>query len=191
MRYLFKGGLVLALLILAAFLAMFFSSIWTGDSYAPVINLLQFILVVMTVILALLLFSRLGKGTIVRRLWGLVSLAMSVVLAGAFCEMINGFAGEWKVPQDIVLLIYLVVWLILICYPFTIYRAFRRTGLPLDWRAISKVLPRRGDQDIQLRGDNRHPDHHHHPDHHGGRFNAGVGAGQLLPAPGIRFPDSR
>ena len=95
----------------------------------------------MTVLLAWLLLSRLDKGTIVRRLWGLVSLAMSVVLAGAFCEMINGFAGEWKVPQDIVLLIYLVVSLILICYPFIIYRAFKRTGLPLDWRAISKVLP--------------------------------------------------
>jgi hypothetical protein len=141
MKYLFKGGLVLALVILAASLAMFFSSIWTGDSCAPAINLLQLILVIITVIMALLLVVRLGKGTIMRRLWGLVSLVMSVVLIAVVCELINGFAREWKVPQDIVLLIYLVVWLILICYPFLLYGGFRRTGLPLDWHAISKVLP--------------------------------------------------
>lgn len=141
MKYLFKGGLILALVILAASLTMFFSSIWTGNSLAPAINILQLILVVMVLVMALLLFSRLDKSIITRRLWGLVSVVMAVVLAAVVCELINGFAREWKVSQDIVLLIYLVVWLILIGYPFLLYGAFRRTGLPLDWRAISKVLP--------------------------------------------------
>ncbi len=141
MKYMFKYSLIASVALLAASLAMFVASAWTGDSLASAINTIQFVLVLLAVAQAYILFSRLDKGTIVHRLWGLVSVAMSVVLVGVVCELINGYAGEWKIPQDVVLLVYLVVWLILLAYPFFLYSAFRSTGLPLDWRAISRVVP--------------------------------------------------
>lgn len=141
MKRLFKGGLVASLALLAASLAMFVSSAWTGDTLLPAINLVQLFLVLIALPLALVLYRTVARGTIVRRLWGMVSVVMVIVLVAVVCELINGFAREWKVPQDVVLLVYLLVWLVLIAYPFMLYGAFRRTGLPINWQAAFKVLP--------------------------------------------------
>lgn len=140
-KRLFKGGLVASLALLAASLAMFVSSAWTGDTLLPAINLVQLFLVLIALPLALVLYRTVARGTIVRRLWGMVSVVMVIVLVAVVCELINGFAREWKVPQDVVLLVYLLVWLVLIAYPFMLYGAFRRTGLPINWQAAFKVLP--------------------------------------------------
>lgn len=141
MRWVFKGGLIAGLVLIAASFVMFVASAWTGNTLLPAINVIQFILVAMALTLSAVLVKLSDKGTILRRLWWLVTVVMAIDLVGVACELINGFAKEWKVPQDVVLLIYLLVWLVLIAYPFLLYGAFKRTGLPLDWRAISRVLP--------------------------------------------------
>ena len=79
MKYMFKYGLIVSIALLAASLAMFVASAWTGNDLAPAINTIQFVLVVYAVIQAYILFARLGKGTIMRRLWAVVSASMSVV----------------------------------------------------------------------------------------------------------------
>jgi hypothetical protein len=141
LKGLYRVALAIAILLAVASLVLFVGSAWTGDAFAPVINLIQLLLVVTTFVLALLLFVRLDKGGMLRRLWGLVAMAMFIDLFAVSCEAVNGFARQWKVSQGTVFTIYTLVWLVLIFYPVVLYTAFRREGIPFDWRSITAVLP--------------------------------------------------
>lgn len=137
----FRAIVASAVILVGSSFVMFLVSFWTGDALAPVINTVQAILVLMSLILAILLFFRIEKGTLSRGIWGIVSIALAIDLVAVVCEMINGYARSWKISEDAVFTIYLFVWLVLLLVPVVLYVKYRNAGFTFSSEAYYMVIP--------------------------------------------------
>ncbi|MDY6794341.1 MAG: hypothetical protein SWK76_03525 [Actinomycetota bacterium] len=136
-KSLYAGVVILVL----TSLSMFAASFWTGDALAPAINTVQFVLVLLSLVMAFYLFLKLDKSSLGRPIWGLVSIALLIDIVAVFCELINGYARSWRISQETVFLIYLFVWLVLIVIPAALYMLFKRSGFEFKKEAYYSVIP--------------------------------------------------
>lgn len=130
-----------AVALAVASFVMFAASFGGSDRLAPPINTIQLLLVLMALFSSILLFFRMDKGTFVRPIWGLISLALTIDVAAKVCELINGFAREWRISADAVFTIYIFVWLAVAAIPIMIYVLFKRSGFEFEGRAYYFVIP--------------------------------------------------
>jgi len=138
---LFRIVVISAIVLVTASLLMFLVSFWTGDSLAPAINTIQFILVLMALIFAAYLFFRMEKGTLGRDIWGIIAITLAIDIIGVTCELVNGYARSWKISQDIVFTAYLFVWLALIVVTLVLFSKYRKAGFTFSAEAYYAVVP--------------------------------------------------
>jgi hypothetical protein len=138
---LFKFIVTSAIALVTASLLMFLVSFWTGDSLAPAINTIQFILVLMALAFAAYLFFRMEKGTLGRDIWGIVAITLAIDIIAVACELINGYARSWQISQDIVFTAYLFVWLALIVVTLVLFFKYRKAGFTFSAEAYYAVVP--------------------------------------------------
>ena len=137
----FKFVVTSAIALVSASFVMFLVSFMTGDSLAPAINTIQFVLVLMALVFAVYLFFRIDKGTLGREIWGIIAVTLSIDMIGVTCELINGYARSWKISQDIVFTAYLFVWLALIVVTFVLFFKYRKAGFTFSAEAYYAVVP--------------------------------------------------
>lgn len=138
---LFKIVVTSAIVLVTASLMMFLVSFGTGDSLAPAINTIQFILVLMALVFAVYLFFRMEKGTLGRDIWGIIAITLAIDIIGVTCELVNGYARSWKISQDIVFTAYLFVWLALIVVTLVLFFKYRKAGFTFSAKAYYAVVP--------------------------------------------------
>ena len=131
----------LAITLFAVSLVMFVVSLWTGEKLGgPVYSLrLALVLILISVLVALLL--KLDKGTMPRRLWSVITLAIILAVIPVTLETINAYAGRQIFTQDLIFLFYLFVFIPVLVAIGVFYFGFRALGFEFKRRSIYSVIP--------------------------------------------------
>jgi hypothetical protein len=87
------------------------------------------------------LVSKMGKGTLPRRLWSLILVAMLVDLIPVTLETINAYAGRQVFKQDLIFLFYLAVFIPVLVAIGVFYFGFKTLGFEFKRESLYKVIP--------------------------------------------------
>lgn len=131
----------LAVLVFAASVAMFVVSLWTGELLGGPVYTTRLVLVLVLAVLLLMLFFKLDKGSLPRRLWSVVMLAIVLVVVPVTMETINAFLGEDHFSQDLIFTFYLLVFIPVLAAIGIFYFGFRSLGFEFRRNAVYSVLP--------------------------------------------------
>ena len=130
-----------AIAAFAASLVMFVVSFWTDEALGGPVYTMRLALVIILVCILIPLVSRMGKGTLPRRLWSLILIAMLVDLIPVTLETINAYAGREVFSQDLIFLFYLAVFIPVLVAIGVFYFGFKALGFEFKRESLYKVIP--------------------------------------------------
>ncbi len=131
----------LALAILASAVVMYIVSFWTGDVLGGPIYTTRLALVLMLLAILISLVPRLVKGSLPRRLWLWIMIAIIVNVVPVTLEMINAYAGRNVFSPDLIFLFYLFVFIPVLVVIGLLYFGFRKEGFEFSRESLICILP--------------------------------------------------
>ncbi len=131
----------LAVAVFAATLVMYIVSFWTDEILGGPIFTTRLVLVLMLIAALAVLVPRLGKGTLPRRLWSWIMLAMLINIIPVTLETINAYAGRNVFSPDLIFTFYLLVFIPILVVIGLFYFGFKREGFEFSREALLTVLP--------------------------------------------------
>ena len=140
MRY-YRSMIVLAMATFAAALAMFVGSAWAGERLGGPIYTARLAQVLILLAVLLPSVARTDRGTLPRRLWLVIALAVALAVAPVAMETANAYLGREHFSQDIVFLFYLLVFIPVLVAVGIFYFGFRKLGFAFRRKATWSVLP--------------------------------------------------
>lgn len=140
MKY-FKTILALAILVFIATFIMYIVSFWKGDVLGGPLFTTRLILILMLLSMLVPLVMRLDKGTWQRRFWGMITIAITIVIIPSILEIINAYAGHKVFSDDLIFLFYLMVFIPILIVIGIFYYGFRAMGFEFTRKALISVLP--------------------------------------------------
>jgi hypothetical protein len=140
MKY-YRSILIIAIIVFAASAVMFIVSFWTGETLGGEIYTCRWIMVFLLLLLLFPLLRKLDRGTIQRRLWSIITLAMLLAITAITLETVNAYAGHVVISQDIISLIYLLVFIPILVVIFMLYFGYKSMGFEFQPEAFLKLMP--------------------------------------------------
>lgn len=140
MKY-FKTMLVAAFIVFAVSVVMFVVSFWTGEALGGEIYTCRLLLILILLSMLVPLLRKLDQGTIQRRLWSIITLAMLLAGTAVTMETINAYAGREVIAEGTIFLVYMLVFIPILVVIVMLYLKYRSMGFEFDRDAFLRVLP--------------------------------------------------
>jgi hypothetical protein len=137
----FRGVLTAAIIVFALSAVLFVVSFWTGETLGGEIYTCRLILILMLLSLLVPLLRVLDRGTIQRRLWSIITLAMLLAGTAVTLETINAYAGREVIAEGAIFLIYLLVFIPILVLIVMLYFGYRSMGFEFNRDGFLRVLP--------------------------------------------------
>jgi hypothetical protein len=131
----------LAVAVFAAALAMYVVSFWTGEMLGGPIYTARLALVLILIAALAALVPRLTRGTLPRRLWSWIMMAVAINVVPVVLETINAYAGRNVFSPDLIFLFYLLVFIPILVVIGLFYFGFKKEGFEFSREALFTVLP--------------------------------------------------
>lgn len=136
-----KFMVVLALVVFAADLAMYVASGWTGEKLGGPVYTARLALVLILLAAILPSLKRMGKGTLPRRLWTAVAVAIALAVIPVTMEMINAYLERRIFSQNLIFILYLLVFIPVLVAIGIFYFGFKSLGFEFRRKAVYSVVP--------------------------------------------------
>ena len=140
MKY-YRSMLIIAIIVFVASTVMYVISFWTGETLGGEVYTSRWIMVFLMLLMLFPLLRKLDRGTIQRRLWSIITLAMLLAITATTLETIDAYAGRMVISQDIISLIYLVVFIPILVVIFMLYFGYKSMGFEFQPEAFYKLMP--------------------------------------------------
>lgn len=140
MKY-YRSILVIAISVFAASTVMFVISFWTGETLGGEIYTSRLMMIFLLLLMLFPLLRKLDRGTIQRRLWSIITLAMLLAITAVTMETINAYAGREVIAEGTIFLIYLLVFIPILVVIFMLYFGYKSMGFEFQPEAFYKLMP--------------------------------------------------
>lgn len=140
MKY-YRFMVALAILVFVVALAMFVASAWVGERLGGPIYTARLAQVLVLLGVLLPAVAHMDRGTLPRRLWSVIALALSIAVVPVTMETVDAYLGYDYFSQDLIFLFYLLVFIPVLVAVGIFYFGFRRLGFEFKRKAVFSVLP--------------------------------------------------
>ncbi len=131
----------MATAVLAAAAVMYVVSFWTGESLGGPVFSARLALILILLTTAGILLPRLGEGTLPRRLWTWIAVAVAINVIPVVMETVNAYAGKNVISPDLIFVFFILVFIPVLVVIGGLYIGFKRQGFEFTHAALTTVLP--------------------------------------------------